>query len=66
MNLKGKIDSHDPQLTQGVQTRFKDLVKEWDLAKQNYKDIVDIEVARFNELYSTLNIPALVIPEKRP
>jgi len=64
MNLKGKIDSHDPQLTEGVQIRFNDLMKEWATAKKSYQEILDIDIAKFNELYRTLKVPALVIPEE--
>jgi len=39
-------------------------MKEWATAKKSYQEILDIDIAKFNELYRTLKVPALVIPEE--
>ena len=63
MNLKSKIDSHDPRPTNGVKNRLTELMGEWATHKKNLESIIKDEVQVFNDLYEELKIPALVIPK---
>ncbi|MEM6319244.1 MAG: glycosyl hydrolase [Bacteroidota bacterium] len=64
MNLKSKIDSHDPRPTKGVQMRLKELLSEWEASKNTLTHIIDKEIATYNQMYRNLEVPALVVPEK--
>ncbi|MEM1120232.1 MAG: glycosyl hydrolase [Bacteroidota bacterium] len=64
MNLKSKIDSHDPRPTNGVKSRLTELMGEWTAHKKTLQTIIDGEVSTFNDLYNALQIPALVIPKE--
>ncbi len=61
IQLKSYIDQVDPKVTQGAKTRFKDLMKDWQLYKKERDEIINIEMNAYNTLYKTLNIPALII-----
>ncbi len=63
MNLKSKIDTHDPRPTAGVKLRLKELNDEWANQKAVLDKIINMEVKGFNDLYHQLKIPALVIPK---
>ena len=63
MNLKGKIDSHDPRPTAGVKLRLKELNDEWASNKAVLEGIISKEVKGYNDLYHKLKLPALVIPK---
>ena len=64
MNLKSKVDTHDPRLTEGVKIRLKELLAEWANHKAALNKIINEDVKAFNDLFSQLKIPALVVPEK--
>ena len=64
MNLKGKVDAHDPRPTEGVKVRLKELLSEWAIHKTNLDAIINGEVKTFNELFAGLKVPALVIPTR--
>lgn len=62
MTLLRKADTADPTLTQGVNTRLKDLLGKWAAARQTMQSILDNDIAAFNELHRNKNIPAIVVP----
>jgi len=64
MNLKSKIDTHDPRPTAGVKLRLTELLGEWATHKATLDKIINQEVRGYNDLYHTLNIPVLVIPKE--
>ena len=64
MNLKNKIDTHDPRPTAGVQLRLTELLGEWVTHKGTLNNIIDKDVKGYNDLYHTLKIPVLVIPKE--
>ncbi len=64
MNLKGKIDQHDPRMTMGAKQRLNDLLVEWNTHKATLEDIVSNDVNAFNQLFAELKTPVLVIPKK--
>lgn len=62
MTLLRKADTADPTLTQGVNSRLKDLLNQWAAARQSMQSILDNDIAAFNELHRNKNIPAIVVP----
>ncbi len=61
LQLMNYIDQPDPKLTQGAKDRFKDLMEDWKVYQQERDDIIKSEMKSYNELYKSLNIPALII-----
>lgn len=63
INLKRKIDSHDPRPTKGTQLQLDNLLNQWYGHQKELNSIIDGGVPEFNKLYEKLAIPALSIPE---
>lgn len=61
LQLMNYIDQPDPKLTQGAKDRFKDLMEDWKVYQKERDDIIKSEMKSYNELYKSLNIPALII-----
>lgn len=61
-NLLEKVDTHDPRITMGAQLRFKDLNKEWQRLYTSMWNILNKDIAHFNQLYKQYDVPALVVP----
>lgn len=64
LDLKARVDVHDPRVTTGAKTRYEDLAKEWQIHQATLDKLINVEVAKFNEMYKQKAIPALIIPEK--
>lgn len=64
LDLKTRVDVHDPRPTTGAATRLSDLTKEWETHKTALDKLINIDVAKFNEMYKQKAIPALIVPEK--
>jgi hypothetical protein len=64
LDLKNRVDVHDPRPTDGATTRLNDLTKEWETHKVTLDKLINVEVAKFNEMYKQKAIPALIVPEK--
>jgi photosystem II stability/assembly factor-like uncharacterized protein len=63
MQLLGFIDQADPKVTKGAKERFSDLMKDWQVYKTERDAIISNEMRAYNELYKSLNIPALILEE---
>lgn len=63
-DLRSRVDVHDPRVTQGVRDRLRDLEAEWARHKQAMQQILDSDVAAYNQLFKGKNLPALMIGEK--
>ena len=63
MQLLGYIDQAEPQVTEGAKERFNDLMKDWQVYKTERDAITTTEMNAYNELYKSLNIPALIIED---
>lgn len=61
MHLKGFVGSADPQVTAGTKIRLKDLLSEWKTFKDERDAIVDTEMAAYNQLYKSLDLPAVIM-----
>ncbi len=62
--VRGRLDEHDPRVTQGVRNRLADLDKEWTAYKKESTNLLQNEVQAFNELFKKKAIPALIIDNK--
>lgn len=62
--LRGRLDEHDPRVTQGVKNRLADLDQEWATYKKESTSLLQNEVQAFNELFKKKAIPALIIDNK--
>jgi photosystem II stability/assembly factor-like uncharacterized protein len=61
IQLKSYIDQADPKITTGAKERFTDLMKDWDVYKNERDAIIKTEMTAYNALYKSLMIPALII-----
>jgi len=64
IQLKSYIDQADPKVTDGAKERFKDLMEDWQVYKNEQKDIIDSEMNTYNLIYKSLDIPAVIIKDK--
>jgi photosystem II stability/assembly factor-like uncharacterized protein len=62
LDLKNRIDTHDPRITQGARDRLKDLLDEWHKHKIEMVRIIEEDVAIFNQQFRKSEIPVLIVP----
>ncbi len=65
IQLKSFIDQADPKITNGAKERFNDLMKDWQVYKNERDAIINTEMNAYNALYKSLDIPALIINDKK-
>nr|WP_299214552.1 glycosyl hydrolase [uncultured Allomuricauda sp.] len=63
MHLKGFIDTAEPKVTKGAKERLRDLLSQWKIFENEKNSIVNTEMAKYNELYSTLELPAILLED---
>ena len=61
IQLKGYIDQPDPKVTKGAKERYSDLMKDWKVYKDERDAIINTEMKAYNNMYRSLNIPALIL-----
>ncbi|RMZ49744.1 glycosyl hydrolase [Flavobacteriaceae bacterium PRS1] len=61
MHLKNYVDAADPRLTSGAKLRLADLKQQWQVFSSEKNTIVNEEMKAFNDLYNSLNLPALIM-----
>jgi photosystem II stability/assembly factor-like uncharacterized protein len=64
IQLKSYIDQANPKVTNGAKERFNDLMKDWQVYKNERDTIINTEMKAYNSLFKTLAIPALILDEK--
>ena len=64
LQLKRYIDQADPKITNGAKERFKDLMEDWQVYKNERDAIIETEMDAYNALYKSLDIPALILEDK--
>ncbi len=64
IQLKGYIDQADPKVTKGAKERYSDLMKDWEVYKTERDAIINTEMKAYNNLYRSLDIPALILDKK--
>jgi photosystem II stability/assembly factor-like uncharacterized protein len=65
IQLKSYIDQANPKVTNGAKERFNDLMKDWQVYKNERDTIINTEMQAYNGLFKTLAIPALILDEKQ-
>lgn len=68
LDLKSRVDEHDPRVTEGAVQRLSDLKAEWNQHQEALEQIIQLDLANFNEMYRQQNIPAVILemPESNP
>ncbi|KPM32240.1 Glycosyl hydrolase BNR repeat-containing protein [Croceitalea dokdonensis DOKDO 023] len=64
LHLKGFVDVSEPKVTSGAKQRLKDLLTDWGVYKKEKDDIVGKEMREFNQLFKTLDLPALILADE--
>jgi len=64
IRLMNYIDQADPKVTRGAKQRYDDLMKDWNLYKNERDAIIKTGMKAYNELYRSLNLPALILRKK--
>ncbi len=62
--LRGKVDTHDPRITQGVRDRLADLEAQWAAAKRAMESLKQKEVAAYNRMFREREVPALIVEKE--
>jgi len=62
LNLKQRVDSHDPILTEGTRQRLQALLGEWSQFRSQMRKIINEDIASFNRLYREYQMPAVILP----
>jgi len=62
--LLGVADTHDPALTKGAKDRKREIDGQWARFKQELQSIIDSDIASYNEMFKSENIPAVVVKAK--
>ena len=63
-DLRSRLDVHDPRVTQGIRDRLRDLEAEWNRHKSSLQQLLDKDVAAYNQLFKEKNLPALMTTDK--
>ncbi|PWL39589.1 glycosyl hydrolase [Flagellimonas aquimarina] len=63
MHLKGFIDTAEPKVTEGAKERLRDLLNQWKTFENEKNAIVNTEMVKYNELYSGLKLPAILLKD---
>ena len=65
IDLKNYIDQPDPKVTNGAKERLNDLMEDWQVYKNERDAIIETGMNAYNALYKSLDIPALIIKDKK-
>ena len=55
------IDQADPKITAGARERFKDLMNDWNIYKEERDSLINHEMKAYNEMYRSLQLPVLIL-----
>ena len=64
LHLKGFVDVAEPQVTEGAKERLQDLLTDWAKYKNEKNTIIGKEMNDYNQLFKSLDLPALLLDEK--
>ncbi|MBV6654516.1 MAG: hypothetical protein KI786_12200, partial [Mameliella sp.] len=62
MDLKARIDHPKPVVTKGALLRLESLLQQWASIKKEMRQITQEDIATFNGLYQSYQIPAIMLP----
>ncbi len=61
LNLSNRVGTHDPRPTEGAKQRLDELLAQWSRYKQAMHQIIEVNLAAFNQMYLQQNIPAVIL-----
>jgi photosystem II stability/assembly factor-like uncharacterized protein len=61
IRLKSYVDQADPKVTRGAKELYNDLMDDWQVYKNERDAIINTEMKAYNNLYRSLDIPALIL-----
>lgn len=61
--LRNNLDTYEPSIPEGYNSRFQDLELQWEAHEQLFNEIMNNDVKNFNELYKSKQLPALDPPK---
>ena len=64
LNLISRMDEHDPRLTKGALERVNDLKSQWSELQSEMKQLIEVEMPKFNQLYKEKDVPAIILSGK--
>ena len=64
LNLKSRMDGHNPSITAGAKVRFNDLMAEWNIYKKAYNDLINNDIQAFNKAFKASGVDVLMLPKK--
>lgn len=64
MHLKSYVDAETPKVTSGALERLTDLKKVWASYSKKRDQILKVEIPKYNSMYRSLAVPAIIIPLK--
>lgn len=63
MHLKGYIEVADPRVTNGAKERLNDLTEQFNDFSQRRDQLINVEMKSFNDLYKSLDLPAVIMKD---
>ncbi|MFN7117348.1 MAG: WD40/YVTN/BNR-like repeat-containing protein, partial [Saprospiraceae bacterium] len=57
LDLRGRLDTHDPKITQGIQDRLQDVENEWNTHRVTMEKLLSNDISAYNQLFKSKNIP---------
>ncbi|MCB9082155.1 MAG: glycosyl hydrolase [Lewinellaceae bacterium] len=60
LDLKSRIDSHDPRLTNGVKVRMGDLDGNWNKSHQAMQQLLNEDIPNYNRQFQQKGLPAVL------
>jgi hypothetical protein len=64
MHLKGFVDVAEPKVTEGAKERLRDLLAQWKTYEDEKNAIVGSGMQEYNQLFKSLDIPAIILTEE--
>ncbi|MEM9666921.1 MAG: glycosyl hydrolase, partial [Bacteroidota bacterium] len=66
LNLMSSLDGAGPHVTQGMRDRHADLKAAWGTHQAEMTRLLDEDLAAFNTLFESLDLPAVIVPAEPP
>ena len=63
LDLKSRMDGHNPTITAGAKHHFDDLMTEWNIYKKEYSDLIDNDIEAFNKAFKASDVDILKLPK---
>jgi len=61
--LRMVMDSYDPVVSQGQEQRSQEVLSQWDAVREEFKQLIEEDLAAFSEAYEAQKLPVILLPE---